>query len=579
MLRAIRFAGLILVGASLAAPAGAHCPKQGCPPPAQQPAYQPPPRQQPAQPRQAPVQYQNPQRQYPQRQYQPPQQSPAHFRRPDNPPDQGGPGRFRQPNTQPLRNTSRPDTARANPFHPQLVPFAPRAVHIDRQTTATGLSDGRGFAVERKNPDGSQIFAKWHVAPNGNREIEAYRQSNDLRAGTQTKIYVDGRRVVTGRDFETVSAPGRLSVTTYQDGARTAKLRNGQVVYKERLDTLQGRDGHPQPVVVRTIYDRVHAGRAYSLRAPVEETYQVGYSGGERLYAYIPPTAPDGYYDVFMARLPDGVALPAICPSCAGDGVEMSRGWFSSDTVNDPAQLVADMQLSNDLGTQPAQDEEDVGPDDASNAVDQSLPIDDAASDPEVSELQGQIAQLQQQVGSAEAANQDLKNQLADQETETALLHSQSAAQALNSPPAQRTKVKVPHDVEKQMTKQVHGALNHLKNQQALSLPDVIASAQALDYIFTVASKMNAARDGAPGTCLLSKGDMIKVASVPADADKLIRMEVVISKPGSCAKGKIVDIGKADAQEMLNAFSKEVQASVADVQEKIAALAKQSKHG
>jgi hypothetical protein len=66
---------------------------------------------------------------------------------------------------------------------------------------------------------------------------------------------------------------------------------------------------------------------------------------------------------------------------------------------------------------------------------------------------------------------------------------------------------------------------------------------------------------------------------VPAESDSLIRMKIVVSKSGSCEKDSVISVAKADAQEMLNAFSKEVRASIDRVHDQIAARVTKSTHG
>jgi hypothetical protein len=576
MLRHIHFRGIVLIGlAGTVSPANAHCPKQGCPPPQQQNSapQRPIPATQSVHP---PSQQQHlPQQYFPQqnRVYQVPNQQLENPRRSLFQPN------WRQPShTLPSGSATdgamQPNSVRQpswrGPSETTRVPFIPRAVHVDRQTTAMGRADGRGLTVEHKNADGSRTFAEWRVAPDGRREVEAYRLQSNRRTGTETKVYMDGHRVVTGKNFQTTSAPGRLTVTTYADGRRLAALPDGHPVYKES-------PGSAHDTVVRTIYERVRRGRAYLLRTPVQETYRIYVSGGASLYEYVPPPAAAGYYDSFMTPLSEEVAFDTICPECANSDAEISRGWFASDREGDPAQIVADMEISRNMDGQPDQADEDIGPDEASDDAGPPSELDTSPADPEVSDLEEQVSQLQQKLQTAEADNASLKSQLGDEEAQNAEMKDRLATVPPSTP--KRAKVVVPHDVEKQITKQVQVEIGHLKDQQPLALPDLVASAEAVDFIFTVSKRMSVRQIGAAPTCILSKGDMAKFAQIPAESDAVVQMKIVVSKPGSCEKGAIVGVAKADAQEMLNSFSKDVRASIDQVHDQIAARATKATHG
>lgn len=564
--------GVVLICmAGAMAPALARCPKQGCPPPPQNNVVRAPPQQQQAPNRQP--QYGGRQNPYEREQNQQPGEARNPFiqpfwrQRPQQNAQQprSAPGTITQPNSQPTG--LQPWRTRGQNGVTQ-TPFIPRPVRVDRQTTALGRSDGSGFTVEHKNADGSKTFADWRVAPDGRRTVEAYRLQNDRRAGTETKTYLDGRRIVTGKNFQTVSGPGRLTMTTYADGLRSATLPDGHAVYKESV-------GNSRNEVVRTIYQRVHRGRAYPLRAPVQETYRVETSGGARLYEYVPPPAADGYFDPFLAVLAEGLTLVAICPECANSDADISRGWFASDREEDPAQLVAEMNISRSMNDEPDQGDEEIGPDDATGDAGPPAELGGAAADPDVSDLQHQVDQLHQQLRTEETRNSSLQNQLNDEETENATLKEQASA----PPPPKKTKITVPHEVLKQITKQTQKEIGHLKSQQPLALPDLVASAEAMDFIFTISKKMTVKKVAATVSCPLSKGDMAKFAQVPAESDSLVKMKIVVSKSGSCEKDSVVSVAKADAQEMLNSFSKDVRASIDRVHDQIAARATKSSHG
>ena len=537
----------------------AGCPKKGCPPPPQN--YAPPP-QRPAR-EQRPLESYSPAMQERQNQVQQnsPQQNRTIFgssydrrtRQITTPSNQTNSSHLSPPLSGSTQSTMRVPGQGVGPSYP------PKTYRLNPSTTA--ISDARGISIEHRNADGSHLLANWHTLPNGQRELEAYKLTNDKRAGTQTRAYLDGRRIVSGKGFITESAPGRIAVTSYASGLKTAALPNGKPVFVDRFQNIQDKSGNSRQAIVRTVYYRVHDGKAMALRTPITETYiPVSYNGGT-VYAYSPWAAPDGYYDPFFNKLSVALTLTSVCPDCDSGDVEISRGWFSSSTDedDDPSGLMADAQISSGFQDGMNGDAEDVGTDDGQ--VDPNAPETDLSSatqDSQTVALQNQVDDLQNQVNSAESQNSDLRSQLATQESENSELESKADTSAPAQTPTK--KIAVPSDVREQMKKQVKAALALQKTQQSLSMADVVASAKAEKQLFQANKSLKVNRQSG-GSCGLSTGDLLKFDQIPSDTDKTVSMKVVVSKPGNCAQNDIVQIEISDAQDMLNGFMQRLEAN------------------
>ena len=99
------------------------------------------------------------------------------------------------------------------------TPVRPIAISATTNITPSATQDG--FSVHRRNTDGSQVVVNSHVQSNGQRNVVAYQVTQNQQAGTQTQLFMDGRRTVVGRDFVTRSVPHQPTVTT----SRTACAR------------------------------------------------------------------------------------------------------------------------------------------------------------------------------------------------------------------------------------------------------------------------------------------------------------------------------------------------------------------
>ncbi len=103
--------------------------------------------------------------------------APAASRSTDQPPDAAEPGQGHRPGA------------------PGLQSVPPRAVAVD-----TGPAWCRGaitrLDTRRENPDGLLIVITQTPLPDGTKQVTGFRQTEDARSGTTTRVYADGRRVI-----------------------------------------------------------------------------------------------------------------------------------------------------------------------------------------------------------------------------------------------------------------------------------------------------------------------------------------------------------------------------------------------
>jgi hypothetical protein len=442
-----------------------------------------------------------------------------------------------------------------------------------------GHADHHGMTIAHKDADGSQVVANWRTLPNGHRQLDAFKVSRDPSTGVQTRLYTDGRKVTTGRDFVTRSAPGHLSLTTHANGLREASLPNGKPVYRESFTTIRGRDGRPERAVVRTVYARVEHGKAFALRSPVRQVYDVVRFHGTTIYAYRPWIAPVAFYDPFYAPFHHPVAVAAVCGDCFSSDVEFEG---PPEVYSDPADMVADMQISDGFEDGMSYGADDVPPVDG--PVDPGVPpteLGDGPPDPETAGLTAEVNQLQNQVDAAEKQNAELREQLDEQQRQNANLIKAKATAAPAPKPAKPAKARivVPADVRTQMHKQVQQVIDNERSQTPLSLSDVIASAEAQNYIFQVSSMIDATDVTAGMECMLSTGDLARFDQIPGQNDAVAEMKIITSKGGSCAAGVTVTVSIGDLQDMLSAFSQRLEANMRKAHDRIAQAAQKSAKG
>ncbi len=407
---------------------------------------------------------------------------------------------------------------------------------------------------------------------NGQQRAVAYLQTRDAAAGTQTRTYLDGHRVTVGPDFVTRSGPRQYTVTTHRDGLRDVSLPDGRPLFRERFGTYAWREGHPERVIYRDVSALIVAGQVIALGVPIVQIYAIVPYSGVVIYPYVPFAFVPAFYTPFLVPFATPLVIVPGCPFCPPPVVAFAE---PVTTYADPVDLVGDLVLAD------AVQDGDAG------VVSTEPP---PAPDPAVAQLADEVDALQQQIKTAAAANDALQAQLADQQAQLDSLHQLSAppqpappptpsspspspSPSSASPPSPAAPMSIPEPVRQQVHQQVREDIALHQQQQLLSLVDVIASADAQNYVFQIGDLIDTTEADSGEACTLITGDLVKFDQVPADGDAAARMRVVTSRSGSCSSNTVVQVSLTDLQEMLNAFSQRLEDSMKKVHDQVAAAA------
>jgi hypothetical protein len=432
---------------------------------------------------------------------------------------------------------------------PQHATRPTSQVALNPTTTFAAKPNHGGIVVEQKKQDGSQVVVSAHSSATGHRELIAYQRIDDPARGTQARVYLDGHRVVRGHDFVTYAAPHRLTVTRFNDGRRDEFLPDGRRVSREEFAVIRDHDGRQERILRQTVFAAVIAGTAMALDVPVVNVYHVVPYHGVAIYTYTPVIYQPPFYDAFGSPYPAPIAVAYGCPYCPSAAVAYD---VPPATYSDPTELVADLQLSSAM-------------DDGMNALPATLP------DPAVQDLQTDVAALQDQIAAASATNEELKARLADQQDEVVALQTKVGELQQNAA-TEKQPVHVSNAVRQQIRKEVQQDIALHKEEKPLSLVDIIASAEARDYIFQISEAIDATTADDGEECLLTTGDLVKFEQTPGADDAAAQMKVVTSKPTSCKAGDVIQVSLADLQEMLNGFSQRLEANMSKVHDQVASL-------
>ncbi|MBV9758039.1 MAG: hypothetical protein JO047_13375 [Alphaproteobacteria bacterium] len=402
------------------------------------------------------------------------------------------------------------------------------------------------FTVEHGNPDGSRVVVYARPLPSGGRTVIAYRLTHDVHAGTQTQIYADGRRIVTGRDFVTTTAPGRPSVTVHANGLREAKLPDGRPLFREITTTIPGRDGQPREVIQRTVFAGGPPTAPVVYAKPAVQVYDLVPYHGLKLASYRPLAFAEAVLNEFVAPLANPVQFG--CQFCPSPVAQFDQ---PIDSYTAPADLLGDLQISTGL---------------SDGFVEQQSA--GADGDAELAALNRQVAELQQQIDAAAAQNAELGSQLG------AGLPPAGGQTGDGGTAIKR--VRIPEPVRQQIRKQVKQSIALHKSEQPLTVPDVVASDDAQSFIFQVGPQISASDVASGESCVLTSGDLISFAAIPGPDDAVARMTVATSKNGSCKAGAVLELALTDVQEMLNSFNQRLEANMKAVGDQIASAAAKS---
>ncbi|MFH1036001.1 MAG: hypothetical protein V1806_15970 [Pseudomonadota bacterium] len=429
------------------------------------------------------------------------------------------------------------NTGRRQPPTPPAPP-----VQINATTKVAANPTSGGYTATRKNNDGSRTVVSTSTLPNGQKVVSGHKVFVDPAQGRTTRVYNDGRRVEITKNAVTSYTPDHRSRTIHNNGLREERWRDGRRMYHDEFHNRRRHDGRTERIIKRTIVATLAAGALVALAAPLIQEFAVEPVNGVETYPYIPAYLDPPVYEVVSAPLPAPVMVASGCEVCPPPVVVYQQPMVS---YSDPAVLLGDLQIAGAIN-------------DGMAAYPPAGPGTPAASDADVQALASEVASLQQEVSSASANNEALKAQLAQQQAQTADLQAQVSAQ-------QNRPVEIPEEVRQQIRQQVMDDIALHKQQRQLTIRDVMASAQAQNYIFQVSGMIEATDLESNEPCVLTTGDLIRFQEVPGQGEVAAQMMVVTSKSPTVRAGSVVLIGLTDLQEMLNSFSQRLEANMQKV--------------
>jgi len=403
-------------------------------------------------------------------------------------------------------------------------------VSVSAVTNVVPHGDHKSFDIRHKNSDGSQMVISQRLLPDGSKRVTGFRETDNARDGTSTRIYSDGRRVTQGRDFERRSV-GKMDFVTKRDGLREAVLSDGRPVFRDRYAAYRDRDGSERRMIERTRYVHWSHGHIESHDRPMVRRYDVGDIYGAPVALYRPSRYAPDYYRGFHSRF----LAPVVVATAA------AAAWAAFATpvtsYDDPVALMGDMQISS--GFEEAY---------ADSSYSGATPLYDQ---PDAVALRSQMLAVQQQVNTSVQGNAALKDQLAGVDVQAA---SAQVQQAVSS----AVPVQISEDVRQQVRQQVRLSVAMHQNGRSLVLSDVLASGYAKIFLFQTAQPVNVdAVSG--GDCFLNTGDLIGFSTLPAAGSPVAEMNVIASGSNSCRLGERVQVRLTELQEMLNGFSERVE--------------------
>jgi hypothetical protein len=425
--------------------------------------------------------------------------------------------------------------------HAALRPPLPpqRIIPLTTNTKAVVRAGSPVVSIQRSNPDGSQLVVR-RTYIRGRPVLVGAFLARRRADGALERSYIDGRKVIVGRDFVARVTPTGITFTTHPGAMLSeATAANGRPIYRDRLETRRYGTASRQ-VVVRTIYAHIIAGAPTFLAAPVTTDYLVTTAFGVPVLAYQPAFFPSTFITPFSLGFTRPVVVGPRCYLCPSPLVL----WQAPVLVyGDPIALVADLAISTAVD----------------DGVAEAPPVYDAppppAQNPEVADLQAQVAALQEQADLAARDNADLRAQIAALE---------ASPPPPPAPPAPAV-MSVPEDVRQQIRDQVRSNVALHQQQTPLTWPDIVTAGDPSRYVFQV-SEMIDAVDATGSECALTAGDLLRLAAGATPRADVLTLEVVTSKAGSCTPGSQVSVGMRDAQQMLNDFNVRQEAIMRQVQ-------------
>jgi hypothetical protein len=435
-----------------------------------------------------------------------------------------------------------PPVTRGQPVAPPQP--SGRTFALNPATTVTPMTNRRGFTMDQRRNDGSRMVLSQRMLPSGVPDVTGYRLSQDARAGTTTRVYSNGYRIVDGRDFRSRAPMGGPVYVNYSNGLRGASLPSGRPLYRETF--FSDRSLGPQQFVRRTVYGSYYAGRPYFRREPVTRVYEVVPVYGVRTYVYRPQVYRPPYYRMFWVPLAAPIVVREDCTICPSRLVSYEEPITSYE---DPVMLLGDLQISEAVA-------------EGSYYVSRT-----GEEDREVVAVRSELSQLSRQLDTGARSNPELGTELASQKVQPKAIEQQLGAQGMQQVVSEQTPLKVPEGVRVQIRKQVRLAMAQQQNGKAVLLPDILASGYAPIYLFQAAEPLAVRNIHTGEECTLNPGDLTAFAQVPTANVVKAQMNVVVSRPGSCAEKTVVEVSPDELQDMLNGFSQRVETNMQRVSE------------
>ena len=395
------------------------------------------------------------------------------------------------------------------------APTAPAAAAVlppDPSTQRIPRGDRRGADPARTPNDGTRTVITQTVGPDGSQRVMGYRQIEDGRNGTTTRIYGDGRRVVWGPDFERRSIGNGVGFVTRHDGRREATLPDGRPIFHDRYIPARDTAGAQRQQIERTRYVRWWRGRPVFDSRPLVRYYDAGYFHGAPVAYYRPQRLAPRYHGIYVSPIVVPVPITAFGP------VDEWVIFASSPQVyHDPAVLMGDMQIWSGF-------EQGF----AYSSVWPGTGLSSALS------ARGMAAQPQQQMWGFDPKD--------------AARHGYQQPANLAAP------VAVSEEIRLRVREQVRATVALLNAGSPLTLGHVLAAPDVAAYLFQTAQPLMVPDLSGGGECFLNTGDLIRFFAPPDDVSGFATMTVVASAPNSCSPGSVVPVSLGELQEMLNGF-------------------------
>jgi multidrug efflux pump subunit AcrA (membrane-fusion protein) len=441
-------------------------------------------------------------------------------------------------------------------------PRAAKAIAVSKTVTITPSPTHHGFTVTSHQNNGAQLVLAAGRTADDKPVVTAYRLTKNPKTGVQTRLYLDGHKIVIGPNYVARSAIGRPTFITHSDGTREALLPGGAKWFTEKKITLAPAGAGNVEGMRRTTYAGRVGGVPVAAGVPVTQTYQVVTVHNIRTYVYQPVViSPE-----MLAALGVNFLQPVVIgPSCAQCPPPVAAFDDPASQYDAPEDMLADEQIEGAIsdGMNPLPDDAGLS---GASAQDANLPD---------GSLQADLDQLRQQVSDLAASNNDLKAQLDEQSIDLANMQA-PAPSAPAAPEAAATKpppVHVSRATHEQIKREVKSVIDAHAAKTPLKLTDVIASAEAQDYVFQVSDIIDASDTDTGLPCILMSGDLVVFAEVPGDDASTAKVKIVSGRQDSCKVGSTLELSLSDLQDMLNAFSQRLENNVTKMHTLLASAA------